>query len=111
MGSTATRDRVRGRTLRFAFTDGPTTGKTYEHAFHDDGAVTYRDAAEEDQGQSPGERVPYGAFAVAGGVELVSYRSPSGFTLTLALNFDTDEIVGFASNEAQWVPVKGRLAR
>ena len=87
MASTATRDRVRGKTLRFAFTDGPTKGKTYEHAFHDDDTVTYRDAGAELGGPATGERVKYGTFAVADDVQLVSYRSPSGFTLTLALNF------------------------
>jgi hypothetical protein len=110
MGSTATRDRVRGKTLRFSFTEGPTKGKTYEHAFHDDGFVTYRDAGQKAEGQPAGERAKYGAFEVAEDVQLVSYLSPSGFTLTLALNFRTDEIVGFASNETQWLPVKGRLA-
>jgi hypothetical protein len=110
MGSTAARDRLRGTTLRFAFTEGPTKGKTYEHTFHDDGSVTYRDAGESANGQPAGERANYGAFEVGEGVQLVSYLSPSGFTLTLALNFRTDEIVGFASNETQWLPVTGRLA-
>ena len=111
MGTTATRDRVRGTTVRFLFTDGPTKGKTYEHVFHDDGTVTYRDADETTAEQGAGERVNYGAFAITDDIQLVSYLSPSGFTLTLALNFQTDEIAGFASNDTQWLPVTGTLAR
>jgi hypothetical protein len=33
--------------------------------------------------------------------------SDSGYTLTLALNFRTGRMVGFASNEKSWYPVKG----
>ena len=34
--------RVRGRTIRFTWTDGPTAGKTHEHRFHHDGTVEWR---------------------------------------------------------------------
>lgn len=33
--------------------------------------------------------------------------SPSGFTLTVVLNFATHEMVGFASGQDQWHPVRG----
>jgi MoaF N-terminal domain len=107
---------VRGKTLRYAFTEGPTTGKAYEHTFHDDGTVTWRaleapdktPAAAADQ-PGPNERATYGAFEVAEGIWIVSYRAPSGYTLTLGLNFNTSQIAGFASNEKEWHPVKGRL--
>jgi hypothetical protein len=109
MASTTTRERIRGKTLHFSFTEGPTKGKTYEHAFRDDGTVIYRDAGEQANGTSAGEQADYGAFEIADNIHLVSYLSSSGFTLTLALNFRTGEIAGFASNDTQWVPVKGRL--
>jgi hypothetical protein len=105
----ATRDRVRGQTLRFAFEDGPTRGKTYEHVFDGDGTVTYRDANDQADGKAAGEKATYGVFQVADDVQLVSYLSSSGFTLTLALNFADNRIHGFASNDKQWMPVTGRL--
>jgi hypothetical protein len=40
-------------------------------------------------------------------VYVVSYLAPSGFTLTVALNFATRELVGFASGQKQWYPVRG----
>jgi hypothetical protein len=110
MAATTTRDHVRGKTLRFSFTEGPTQGTTYEHEFGDDGMVTYRDAAATSARTSDGERARYGSFAVAPDIQLVSYLSTSGFTLTLAVNFRSGEIVGFASNDKQWFPVKGHLA-
>ena len=33
MAGKATGDRLRGKTLRWTFTEGPQAGKTYEHAF------------------------------------------------------------------------------
>ena len=32
---------VRGKTIRFSWTDGPTKGETQEHVFHDDGSVEH----------------------------------------------------------------------
>ena len=109
MARATTRDRVRGQTLRFAFVDGPTKGKTYQHTFDDDGTVTYRDANDRADGKAAGEKAKYGVFQIADDVQLVSYLSPSGYTLTLALNFADNEIHGFASNDKQWSPVRGRL--
>jgi hypothetical protein len=40
-------------------------------------------------------------------VYVVSYLSKAGYTLTLALNFETDELFGFASNDQHWYPVRG----
>ena len=37
----------------------------------------------------------------------VSYLSGSGYTLTVVLNFKDHTMVGFASNDKQWFPVKG----
>jgi hypothetical protein len=47
---------------------------------------------------------------VAPGVQMVSYLSPeSGYTLTVAMNFETKRIYGFASNEKEWHPVSGTM--
>ena len=103
-------DPVRGKTLRFSFSDGPTAGKTYEHRFHEDGTVTWRDAAASPKpgaSNEAGNRPKYAAMKVAQNACAVSYLSASGYTLTVVLNFDDHRLVGFASNDKQWFPVKG----
>jgi len=108
---------VRGKTMRWAWTEGPTKGMTHEHTFHDDGTVEWRDvnAAPRDSGATASstpnpakkERVEYGAVKVSDDVSLVSYLSSSGFTLTVALNFNDHTVVGFASGAKEWYPVRG----
>jgi hypothetical protein len=120
MAVQATDDRIRGTTLRWTFSEGPQAGKTYEHAFHQDGTVSYRTVEEHPADVSPGvasradspagERPPYAAYPVSATVALVSYRADSGFTLTVALNYATHEMVGVASNSAQWFPARGTFA-
>ena len=90
---------VRGTTMRWTWTEGPTKGKVHEHVFHQDGTVEY--------GSASGERPPYAAFEVTPEVCAVSYLAPSGFTLTVVLNFATHEMVGIASSKDQWHPVRG----
>lgn len=51
----------------------------------------------------------YASFEVAPEVHLVSYLAESGYTLTVAMNFETGRIYGFASNDKEWHPVSGRL--
>jgi hypothetical protein len=100
---------VRGKTIRFVWLDGPTKGKTHEHAFHDDGTVEWRDAnADRTTGDATAKsRVEYAAVKVAADVYLVSYRSHEGYTLTVALDFADNSIVGFASGAKEWHPVSG----
>lgn len=106
---------VRGKTMHWAWTEGPTEGKTYEHVFHEDGTVEYRDA---DAPRHPGSanapakasdepKVEYGAMKVADDVYIVSYLSSRGFTLTVALNFDDHTMAGFASGANEWHPLRG----
>jgi len=96
--------RVSGKTLRFTWTDGPTRGESHEHVFHEDGSVEFRKAGSDGHFKRE-ER--YGAARVSDDVEIVSYLSSSGFTLTVALNFRDNSIVGFASSDKQWFPVRG----
>ena len=99
-----------GRTLRWTFDDGPTAGGTYEHTFEPDGTVAYRKLEGAAEGGKPTGGNRYAAFEVSKGVHLVSYRAQeSGYTLTVALNFDTGRLYGFASNSDTWVPVTGSL--
>jgi hypothetical protein len=114
MASRANGDRLCGRTHRWTFTEGPTKGATYEHAFHPDGTVSWRavedgsKAASADQPGGPEpEKAKYAAFQVAPGVVAVSYLAKSGFTLTVVLSDEDHKLVGFASNDKQWFPVRG----
>jgi hypothetical protein len=112
----ATANRIKGKTLRWTFAEGPQAGKTYQHTFHQDGTVEYRAIADEPNGASgqragnagrASERPRYAAYAVSDAVALVSYRAESGFTLTVALNFENHELVAIASNSDQWFPAVG----
>jgi hypothetical protein len=111
-------DALRGKTIRFSFHEGPTKGASYDHAFRDDGTVTWHDSAATKHGESESKAATesgttkepptkYGSFQVADDVYVVSYLSKSGYTLTVALNFETDELFGFASNDESWYPVRG----
>jgi hypothetical protein len=103
---------IRGKTMRWAWTEGPTKGQVYEHVFHSDGTVEWRDADQKSPGKSAGqseakERPPYAGVEVTKEVYAVSYLAPSGFTLTVVLNFANKQLIGFASGQGQWHPVRG----
>jgi hypothetical protein len=89
-------DPIRGRTIRLTWTEGPTKGKTHEHVFHQDGTVEWGK-----------ERVPYRAMRAGEEVWVMSYLSLSGYTLTVALNFRDRTMVGFASSDKDWHPLRG----
>ena len=98
---------VRGKTIRFTWTDGPTKGESHEHVFHPDGSVEY---ARLEDGKANGKYAKekkYAAARVTDDVYLVSYLAASGFTLTVALNFAQHTLTGFASNDKQWFPCSG----
>jgi hypothetical protein len=111
MTGQATSDRVKGKTLRWTFAEGPQAGKTYEHTFHEDGTVEYRAVEDGPQGTPSGgqerERPTYAAYWVSADVQLLSYLAHSGFTLTVALNFGDHRLVSIASNSEQWFPASG----
>jgi hypothetical protein len=113
---------VRGKTIRYVWTEGPTKGKTYEHVFHEDGTVEWHEvgggtpsaggsAKSDASGGNPHapERVPYAAMEAAKNVYAVSYLATSGYTLTVVLDFTTSRMVGIASGGTTWVPVQGRF--
>lgn len=102
--------KILGKTIRLTWTDGPTKGATHEHVFHDDGTVEWRALDSDDKSssiQSAVDRPAYLARDVAEQAVLVSYRSSSGYTLTVALNFRAQTTVGVASNEKTWSAVEG----
>ena len=97
---------VRGKTIRLTWTEGPTKGSTHEHVFHPDGTVEWYDPKAGKTGTAK-ERPKYGAAKVADDIYVVSYLAPSGFTLTVVLNFRDHKMAGFASGAKEWYPVQG----
>lgn len=91
-------DRVSGKTIRWKFSDGPMKNKTFEHTFERSGAVKYRGVDSENDGKMTREK-KYEAGRVSADVDVVSYLSSSGYTLTVVLNYRTKKLVAFASNE------------
>ena len=100
---------VRGKTIRLSWTDGPTKGTTQEHVFHSDGTVEWHSVGTAKKPSGSPEKPKYASEKLSDEVSLVSYLSESGYTLTVALNFDTGKTVGVASNEKNWMPVHGRF--
>jgi hypothetical protein len=97
-------DPVRGRTIAFSFDDGPMAGKTFEHRFDDRGTVTFRAAGDQasDAAKDPAHGGPGTAYEVAtlrDGVCAISYLSSAGTTLTVVLDFATNKLIAFSSNE------------
>jgi hypothetical protein len=99
-------DTLAGRTIRWRFADGPTAGITFEHDLHADGTIVWRAVDGAWKGASKQEP-SYAAVRVADHVHVLSYLAASGHTLTVALNLETKEMVGFASNEKEWQIQRG----
>lgn len=120
MSDTQLAPAIRGATLRWTWTEGPTSGKTHEHVFHEDGTVEWREVgggqpaapakagAAKDEGS---EKAPYAAFEVTPDVYAISYRAKSGFTLTVVVDDSTGSLVGFASDSDSWFPLRGTSER
>jgi MoaF N-terminal domain len=107
---------IRGKTIRLIWTEGPTKGSTYEHVFHEDGTVEWRGVDESSKtpakaqpqtAPSTQERAEYAAVQVADNIYAVSYLAPSGYTLTVVLNFRDRRMIGFASGAKEWYPIGG----
>lgn len=109
---------IRGKTLRFIWAEGPTQGRTHDHVFHSDGTVTWSDAAGSKPAQpadsaaakpkeKPKEKPQYGATRITDEIYIVSYLAGSGYTLTVVVNFEDQQLVGFASSAKEWYPVRG----
>ena len=99
-------DSLRGRTIRWTFTDGPTAGTTYEHIFNNDGSIGFRGTDKAQRGDFA--RAKDGTVAKIGdGIFVVSYLSESGFTLTVILSTHDRTMIGFASNNESWFQQKG----
>jgi hypothetical protein len=100
--------RLRGKTLRWTFDDGPVAGKTFEHRFADDGAIEWRSVG----GASPGKPSREQDCASADlddRISVVSYRAASGYTLTVVLDFNGMKMIGFGSNSDMWSQQSGHF--
>src|SRR5262249_22097675 len=75
---------IRGQTVRWRFTDGPTKDTEFEHEFGVDGHVTYRMIGSD---KSTTEK-RYVAEPIGDGVVAVAYLASSGWTLTCMLDFE-----------------------
>ena len=96
-----------GATVRWSFSEGPTKGSIYEHTFNADGSVEYRDVTGgKAKGKTTREKL-CGVEKITPGVQVVSYLSSSGYTLTVVLNFEDMSAHSYASNEKGWFPAKG----
>jgi len=109
MAATQRAPEIRGKTMRWTWTDGPTKGTSHEHVFHEDGTVEWRCTDGPQQGQAAKE-AEYAALKVADNIFLVSYLAASGYTLTVVLNFRDHSLVGFASGAKEWYPLRGTFS-
>lgn len=91
-------DRVRGKTFRWTFSDGPMADKTFEHVFEKGGAVKFRMVDGKAQGKVTREK-KYEVARINADVDAVAYLGSSGYTLTAVLDYKTKQLVAFASNE------------
>ena len=107
-------DAIRGKMIRWTFTDGPMANKTFEHTFDKGGTVTWRMLDEKGQGKPSKEKetekdkeTKYEAVIVGQNVQAISYLGSSGYTLTVILDFQTNKLVAFASNEKDLTVQRG----
>jgi MoaF N-terminal domain len=91
-------DRVRGKTIRWTFSDGPMANRTFEHIFEKGGAVKFRILGDDAKGKLTREK-KYEVARLNADVYTVSYLGSSGYTLTVVLDYRTGHLVAFASNE------------
>jgi hypothetical protein len=103
-------DSLRGETIRWTFEDGRMAGKTFEHTFGKDGAVTFRELGGKSAGK-PGHAERYETATLGDGVTAVAYLAPSGYTLTTVLDDRSGRLVAFASNDKELFVQHGTFER
>jgi hypothetical protein len=108
-GSTPALDPVRGRTIRWTWKEGPDKGSLIEHVFREDGRMLFRVMSGRNKSTARVER-PYESTRVGPDVYTVSYRTATGSTMTVFLNFKTRALLGLASDSEGWHPARGTFA-
>jgi hypothetical protein len=102
-------DPLKGKSLRWTYSDGPMQGKVFEHQFSDDGRVSWKEA--KDAKPSADASAAYQFARINDDVYVVSYLSGHGYTLTTVVDERSGSIVSFASNEKELVVQHGSLER
>ena len=100
--------RLAGKSFRFTWTAGPKNAVTHEYIFHVDGSVSHA-TVESDRAPQYTTAKQYGAFELGPDMFLASYLDVSGYTLTVAMDFKSKRLYGFATKGAEWYPVQGRF--
>ncbi len=94
-------DPIRGKTIRFRFDDGPMANKAFDHSFSPDGNVTFKLAGANEKPSSDtaaAPAIPYEVAKIRDDVYAIAYLS-KGYTLTTILDFKTQKLAAFSSNE------------
>ena len=97
---------LRGKTVRWTFSDGPVAGMTFEHDLNEDGTIVWRAVDGPWKGASSQEQ-RYAAMKISEDVHAVSYLAKSGNALTVVLNLSTGRAFGFASSKDEWHVMTG----
>jgi hypothetical protein len=97
---------ITGHQLRWTFQDGPMAGKSFDHTFNRNGGVTFREVGS-DPNAKPGSAEQYLVASLGQDVHTVSYLSPSGYTLTVVLDYKSRKLVAYASNGESLVMQRG----
>jgi hypothetical protein len=87
-----------GKSIAFTFADGQMAGKTFEHTFDADGSVSFQSVDGDERGK-PTHVDHCEVETVRDDVYAISYMGDAGYTLTVILDFDSEELVSFASND------------
>lgn len=93
-----TNDPIHGATIRWTF-EGAMEGKTFEHTFGEDGAITYRMLGGNSDTTTEAKHSEIAQLSDS--VWAISYLGSAGYTLTVVLDFDTNNLISFASNEKE----------
>ena len=99
-------DRIRGKTILWTWTDGPTKGTTHQHVFNGDGSVDWNFMDGPQKGLATREN-EYATVKIADDLYVVSYLASSGDALSVVLNFHDHKLTGFTSSAQEWFPCKG----
>jgi hypothetical protein len=99
-----THDPIHGSTIQWTF-DGAMAGKTFEHTFSPDGKISYRMLG--GNSDTPTEAKHAEIAKVSDEVWAISYLGSAGYTLTVVLDFETNKLISFASNEKELSQQKG----
>jgi len=73
-------------------------GKSFDHVFSRNGGVIFREVGG-DPNAKPGSADQYQVASLGQDIHTVAYLSPSGYTLTVVLDYKSRKLVAYASNE------------